>query len=84
MGSDRYFSWLCRVPQLDVGTLGPVLHFLPSIFMKDFEDLSDCHRGTFFLICIILLFYTHVNKNAHMSFMVWLRYGLRLRFRFRL
>ena len=69
MGSDCYFSRLCRVPQLDVGTLGPVLHFLPSIFMEDFEDLSDCHWGTFFLFVIILLFYAYVNRDAHM--LIW-------------
>ncbi len=44
MGSDCYFSRLRRVSQLDMGALGPVLHFLPSIIMENFENLSDSHQ----------------------------------------
>lgn len=74
MGSDSYLSRLRRVPQLDVGAFGPVLHFGPPIIMQYLEHLSDSHWAHLLSGLIILLFYAHVNKITHMFF--WFGYGL--------
>lgn len=72
MGSDRYFSRFRRVPQLDMGAFGPVLHLGPPIIVQYLEHLSDSHRAHLLSGFIILLFYAHVNKSTHIFF--WFGY----------